>query len=105
MAPSFFGDEVLLTSKQVRELFGNCSEMWIARREREGPGFPRARHIGNREYWVLGELKAWRDAQPRFRTVEHERPLPPRPPAGRRWKKGDKVTKAAGASSTATSES
>jgi hypothetical protein len=70
--PSTFegSDETLLNSGQVRQFFGDVSEMWIHRRERDGSGFPRARRIANRKYWLLGELKRWRDAAPRFRVVD-----------------------------------
>jgi hypothetical protein len=95
-----FGDETLLDSVRVRKFFGGRSEQWIPRRERdrdEGRGgvpFPLPIIIAGRRYWLLGELRAYRDACPRFGTVRPNARLPPRPPKGRRWNKGDRVAKA-----------
>ena len=85
-APSTFegSDETLLNSNQTRQFFGDVSAMWINRRERErdeaerlnpGSGFPVARRIAKRKYWKLGELREYRDAQPR--PVVGECTLPP----------------------------
>jgi len=85
--PSTFegSDETLLNSNQTRQFFGDVSAMWINRRERErdeaerlnpGSGFPVARRIANRKYWQLGELRKYRDAQPRPDVGECS--LPPR---------------------------
>jgi hypothetical protein len=97
-------DEQLLDSAQTRELFGGVSQAWIPRRKKEreqeikrgGVPFPLPKIIGGREYYQLGQLRHYRDSRPHVRVVRA--PPPPTPPKGRRWKKGDKVAKAAASS-------
>jgi hypothetical protein len=108
--PNIFdgSDQQLLDSKQTRAFFGNRSEIWISRRKRErekeiargGVPFPLGRFIGNREYFLLGDLRQYRDSRPHVRIVHA--PPPPTPPKGRRWKKGDKVSAANTAHTTTT---
>ena len=95
-------NEQLLNSRQVRDFFGGVSSMWLPRRLRNDPSFPRPIPIAKRFYWKLGDLKRWRDAQVQFAVVEKDAPRrpPPRPPQGTRWRKGDKVAKAAPTTST-----
>ena len=105
-----FGDESLLDSGQTRAFFGGRSEQWLPRREKDrdkerehgGVPFPLPRIIAGRKYWVLGELRAYRDACPRFTVVRPNAHLPPRAPKGRRWHKGDKVKAAVGNTTTTT---
>jgi predicted DNA-binding transcriptional regulator AlpA len=72
--PAVHEDETLLNSAQVRRLFGGVSTMWIPRRRAEGSGFPQSIQIGKRNFWRLGELRQWRDAQ--FRKQDKTRPPP-----------------------------
>ena len=112
--PSVFdgSDETLLDSAQTRAFFGNRSEQWLPRREKDrdkehergGVPFPLPRIIAGRKYWVLGELRAYRDACPRFKVVQPNAQLPPRAAKGTRWKKGDRPTKAAVGTTTTTTE-
>jgi hypothetical protein len=49
--------EVFLTSRQVRERYGNVSEMWLIRREKDrASGFPNPLRIRGRKFWKLSEL-------------------------------------------------
>jgi hypothetical protein len=49
--------EVFLTSRQVRERYGNVSEMWLIRRERDkASGFPDPLRIRGRKFWKLSDL-------------------------------------------------
>jgi hypothetical protein len=79
--------------------------MWLPRRLRTDHSFPRPIPIAKRFYWRLGDLRYWRDQQPRLAVIDKPQHLPPRAPKGKRWKRGDKAAKAAAAPSTATSES
>jgi hypothetical protein len=99
--PNIFdgSDEQLLDSRQTRAFFGNRSEMWIGRRKRErekeiargGVPFPRGRFIGNREYFLLGDLRRYRDSRPHVRVVT----APPPPPQSRAAKAARRAAKAA----------
>jgi predicted DNA-binding transcriptional regulator AlpA len=63
-------DESLITGKQLRELFGDCSEMHIWRMLNEKKykplAFPKPIKINDRNYWRLGAVRQWicdREAQ------------------------------------------
>jgi hypothetical protein len=94
-------DETLLNTRQQREFFGGVSEMWLSRREKQrdederrkpGSGFPLPRWIARRKYRTLGELRRYRDAQPRA-LVKHDNRPPMPPPRPQKAKNG--VTAAA----------
>jgi hypothetical protein len=52
--------EVFLTSRQVRERYGNVSAMWIWRRLNEpDSNFPKPTVIASRRFWRECELIAW----------------------------------------------
>lgn len=51
--------EHFLTARQVRERYGNCSAMWLFRREHDGSGFPQCVVVANRKMWRLSELEIW----------------------------------------------
>ena len=52
--------EVFLTSRQVRERYGNVSEMWLIRREKDkASGFPNPVRIRGRKFWKLSELSTF----------------------------------------------
>ena|SRR5215472_301754 len=48
-----------LTSVQVRERYGNASDMWIWRRLHDGSGFPEPVEFCGRRLWKLSELITW----------------------------------------------
>jgi predicted DNA-binding transcriptional regulator AlpA len=52
-------DDRYLNSRQVRERFGNCSDMWLWRRLRDGSGFPQPLEISGRRFWLLADLVDW----------------------------------------------
>ena len=60
---SDLSDECLITSKPVRHLVGNCSEMHIWRLlngEKYQPlAFPKPIKINDRNYWRLGAVRQW----------------------------------------------
>ena len=51
-----------LSSRQVRERYGNCSAMWIYRRLKYDPKFPRPIVISSRQYFDEAELDAYDNA-------------------------------------------
>lgn len=54
------GTQVFLSSRQVKERYGNASDMWLWRRENEEAStFPRAVRIHGRRFWKLSELENW----------------------------------------------
>jgi len=75
-------DEQLLNSRQTRDFFGGVSEMWLPRRLKNDPTFPRPIPIAKRFYWRLGDLKRWSAAQPRLAVIDRLPALPPRAPVG-----------------------
>jgi hypothetical protein len=69
-------DDVLLRAIQVRRRYGEASDMWLFRRLRDDPTFPRPIFIGPARYWRLSSLLAWEHAQaerpaPQPRIVEY----------------------------------
>ncbi len=53
-------DDALLNSAQVKARCGNVSDMCIWRWLRdERVGFPQPIQINRRNYWRLGDLRAW----------------------------------------------
>ena len=53
---------VLLRSRSVRERYDNASAIWLWRRCRDDPRFPKPVKIGNRNYWYEDELQAYEKA-------------------------------------------
>ncbi len=51
-----------LTAKQLRRRYGNRSHMWIERRLRGDPTFPRPVYFGRFRFWALDELERWERA-------------------------------------------
>jgi hypothetical protein len=51
--------EIYLGSRQVRKRYGNCSDMWLYRRARDGSGFPTPIEVSGRRLWKLSELVRW----------------------------------------------
>jgi predicted DNA-binding transcriptional regulator AlpA len=59
-------EERLANSAQTKLFFGDVSDMWLHRRLVDpASNFPRPIMIGKRRYWKIGDLRQWRDAQPR----------------------------------------
>jgi predicted DNA-binding transcriptional regulator AlpA len=53
-------NETFLSSRQVRERYGNVSDMWLWRRERdEASSFPKPLRINKRRFYRLNDLLAW----------------------------------------------
>ena len=51
--------EYFLPATQVRARYGNCSDMWLWRRLRDGSGFPPPVLIAARRFWRLTSLIEW----------------------------------------------
>jgi predicted DNA-binding transcriptional regulator AlpA len=51
-----------LISKQVRKRYGDRSQMWIWRRLKYDPKFPRPILLGNRQHFDEAELDAYDEA-------------------------------------------
>jgi predicted DNA-binding transcriptional regulator AlpA len=49
------------TARQVKRHFGEVSDMWLWRRLRDDPTFPRPLVINGRRYWRWSELRIWED--------------------------------------------
>jgi hypothetical protein len=52
----------LIPTSQVRARYGGRSHMWVERRLKDDPDFPRPLYIAKRRYWRIGELVAWERA-------------------------------------------
>ena len=53
------GTDALGTARQVKRHFGEVSDMWLWRRLRDDPTFPRPLVINGRPYWRWSELRIW----------------------------------------------
>jgi hypothetical protein len=54
--------EVYLTAPQVRQRYGNKSDMWLWRMLRDEPNFPRPTIIRRQRYFRLRDLVAYETA-------------------------------------------
>ncbi|MBR0796105.1 hypothetical protein JQ615_11965 [Bradyrhizobium jicamae] len=74
-------EDSLIPTSDVRARYGGRSHMWIERRLKDDPTFPRPIYIARMRYWRLAELIAWERAK-----AAAERPaiVVPRQPAARR---------------------
>jgi hypothetical protein len=52
-------DDVYLNSAQVRRRYANASAMWLWRRLRDDPDFPRPIVVAKRRFWKLSALIVW----------------------------------------------
>ncbi|MGC0326213.1 putative DNA-binding transcriptional regulator AlpA [Bradyrhizobium sp. USDA 326] len=60
----------LIPTSQLRARYGGVSHMWVERRLKDDPDFPRPLYIAKRRFWRLGELAAWeRDVAARRQPV------------------------------------
>jgi predicted DNA-binding transcriptional regulator AlpA len=53
------GNDRYLNSKQVRHRYGDVSDMWLWRRLRDDPNFPKPMEVAGRRFWKLAELVRW----------------------------------------------
>jgi predicted DNA-binding transcriptional regulator AlpA len=60
--PADDGDDCFLTAVQVRQRYGDASDMWLWRLLRDDSNFPRPIEIRKRRYWKLSDLIAWERA-------------------------------------------
>jgi hypothetical protein len=56
MPPS---EDQLLPARAVRDRYGRVSDMWLWRRLRDDPTFPRPTLIAKRRFWRLSALVEW----------------------------------------------
>ncbi len=49
-------DDRMVPAAYVKEHYGGVSNMWIHRRLKNDPTFPRPRYIGRLRYWFLSEI-------------------------------------------------
>lgn len=60
----------LIRTSQLRARYGGVSHMWVERRLKDDPTFPRPIYIARLRFWRLGELAAWeRDVAARRQPV------------------------------------
>jgi hypothetical protein len=48
-----------ITSKQLRAYFGGLSDMWVVRKIRDDPDFPRPRYNGHMKFFSVAEIEAY----------------------------------------------
>lgn len=48
-----------INSTALRQRYGGVSDMWVWRRLKEDPTFPKPEYIAKRRFWKLSELDAW----------------------------------------------
>src|SRR5262245_28400074 len=56
-------DDPLLRAIQVRERYGNASDMWVHRKLKNDPTFPRPIYLGPVRYWRLSDRKKAEQAE------------------------------------------
>jgi predicted DNA-binding transcriptional regulator AlpA len=67
-SPDTLKAERRLRAKDVKELCGGVSDMWIYRRQKEPAlfgDFPMPFYIGRRRFWREADIVAWLNAQSR----------------------------------------
>jgi hypothetical protein len=52
-------DDIYLNSRQLRQRYGDASAMWVHRRLKNDPRFPRPIIVAKRRFWKLSALIAW----------------------------------------------
>jgi predicted DNA-binding transcriptional regulator AlpA len=55
--------EKRITARDVRELCGGVSDMWLWRRLHDDPSFPRPTYIARRRFWREADVINWLEAQ------------------------------------------
>ena len=56
-------NDEFLTARQLRKRYGNRSHMWVARRLKDDPDFPRPYYFGQLRFFKLSDLEAWERQQ------------------------------------------
>jgi hypothetical protein len=54
--------DIFLKARQVRARYGDCSHMWIERRQKDA-GFPAPTFFGGLRFWRLSDLQDWDESQ------------------------------------------
>ena len=57
MTTSEPSSQVFLTSKQVRQRYGNISQQWLWQRQQPESDFPQPIRIQGRRFWKLQDLE------------------------------------------------
>ncbi len=52
----------LIRTAQLRARYGGVSHMWVERRLKDDPEFPRPIYIARNRFWRLVELETWERA-------------------------------------------
>jgi predicted DNA-binding transcriptional regulator AlpA len=57
--PNAESRNVFINSRQVKQRYGDASDMWIHRRLHDKSGFPQPVYICGRRFWRLAALIDW----------------------------------------------
>jgi hypothetical protein len=52
-------DDRMMPTPEVQRRYGQVSHMWVERRLKGDPTFPRPIYISKRRYWRVADLVAW----------------------------------------------
>ncbi len=52
-------DDRMVPTVEVQRRYGNVSHMWVERRIKGDPTFPRPMYIAKRRYWRVADLVNW----------------------------------------------
>jgi hypothetical protein len=58
-------DGDFVNSRQLKQRYGNVSDMWLFQRLHDDSGFPQPLYIRGRRFWRLAELIKWERGQAR----------------------------------------
>lgn len=53
---------VYITTQQLRDRYGGMSHMWLERKVRDDPDFPRPTYIGRLRFFKIDEVEAYERA-------------------------------------------
>ncbi|WP_441229453.1 hypothetical protein AB7828_03860 [Tardiphaga sp. 215_C5_N2_1] len=56
-------DATLIPTARLRARFGGVSHMWVERRLKDDPTFPKPIYITNRRFWRVSDLVVWERGQ------------------------------------------
>jgi predicted DNA-binding transcriptional regulator AlpA len=56
-------NEKRIQAAALRQLCGGVSDMWLWRRLRDDPTFPRPIYVNKRRFWREADVVAWLEAQ------------------------------------------
>ncbi|MBH5369913.1 hypothetical protein [Bradyrhizobium glycinis] len=54
--------DALIRTSQLRARYGGVSHMWVERRLKDDPAFPRPLYIARNRFWRLADLVEWERA-------------------------------------------